>query len=286
MTSIPDGFGALAPRYDLLICDVWGVVHNGLRAWPMACDALQRFRAGGGTVIMVTNAPRPNASVARMLDTLAVPLDCRDAIITSGDLARDALQRRDHRNVYHLGPDRDRGVFEGLNLKLTEPGEADVVLNTGLFDDDTETPDDYDDLIAQMRSRNLPMICANPDLVVERGDRLVYCAGAIAERYEAAGGEVLWAGKPRPPVYAQVFAQAETLRGAPVAPSRALAIGDALRTDIAGGAQAGADTLFIATGIHAHEALSEGKPDLNAIARLAEHAGARPDFVLELLRWS
>lgn len=285
MTEKPESFSAIAERYELLICDVWGVVHNGLRAWPKACDALQRFRARGGTVVLVTNAPRPNTAVAQMLAQMGVPLDIRDAIVTSGDLARDALKASGARSVYHLGPERDVGVLEGLELEMAPPSRADIVLNTGLFDDETQTPDDYDDLIAQMRARSLSMICANPDLVVERGDRLIYCAGAVAERYEQAGGEVIWAGKPRPQVYERVFSMARRIRGAEVPPSRSLAIGDALRTDVAGGNGCGADTLFIASGIHAGDVMRDGEPDLNEIARLADTAGARPDFVLDVLRW-
>lgn len=286
MTRSIEGLGAIAAGYDLLICDVWGVVHNGVRAWPLACEALQRFRAGGGSVILLTNAPRPNTAVTVQLEQLAVPPDTRDAIVTSGDLARDALIAAEARAVFHLGPARDLGIFEGLDVKRVPPEEADIVLNTGLFDDETETPEDYDELIATMRSRGLHMICANPDLVVERGDQMIYCAGAIAERYQEAGGEVIWAGKPRMPVYERVFAMAHELRGEPVPPSRALAIGDAMRTDIAGGVAAGADILFIASGIHSGDVMRGGEPDLNEVARLAEAAGARPDFVLDVLRWS
>ncbi|MFN0262563.1 TIGR01459 family HAD-type hydrolase [Tepidamorphus sp. 3E244] len=286
MTAFPQGLGAIAGRYDLLICDVWGVVHNGLRAWPLACEALQRFRAEGGTVVLLTNAPRPNEAVADMLRQLDVPLDTRDAIVTSGDLAREAIRDAGAAIVYHLGPDRDRGVLEGLDLQLGVPEAADIVLNTGLFDDETETPEDYDELIERMRARNLRMVCANPDLVVERGDQLIYCAGAIAERYEQAGGDVLWAGKPRAPVYERVFEAAKDICGEAVDPSRALAIGDALRTDIVGGNAAGAATLFIAQGIHAGDVLADGTLDENAIARLAETAGARPDYAMEILRWA
>ncbi|MCC0015863.1 MAG: TIGR01459 family HAD-type hydrolase [Rhodobiaceae bacterium] len=285
MTRIPEGLGELAGGHDLLVCDVWGVVHNGVRAWPMACVALQRFRAGGGTVVLVSNAPRPGSAVARQLAGFSVPADSWDAIVTSGDLARDALRDARAHAVFHLGPPRDLGVVEGLDVALVAPEDADIVLNTGLFDDETETPDDYAGLIGRMRARDLTMICANPDLVVERGERLLYCAGAVAERYEAAGGTVVWAGKPRPPVYRRALDVAAGIRGQEVPASRTLAIGDALRTDIAGGSAAGFATLFIATGIHAADALSDGAPDMDGIARLADAAGVRPDYVLDLLRW-
>ena len=280
-----DGLGTIVAGYDLLICDVWGVVHNGLRSWPLACEALQQFRSGGGTVVLLTNAPRPSSAVVGMLERLAVPPDTRDAILTSGDLARDALIDCGARAVFHLGPERDLGILDGLDIRLAPPEDADIVLNTGLYDDETETPDDYGELIGRMRAQGLHMICANPDLVVERGDHLIYCAGAIAQRYEEAGGEVISAGKPRPPVYDRVFAMAHEIRKAAVPPARALAIGDAMRTDIAGGVAAGADTLFIASGIHSGDVLKDGVPDLSAVAHLADAAGARPDFVMDVLRW-
>ncbi len=286
MTQILSGLAEVADDFDLLVCDVWGVVHNGLRAWPQACDALQRFRAGGGTVVLVTNAPRPRDAVAAQLDNFGVPTDCHDAIVTSGDLSREALSTPPGKRVYHLGPDRDRGVFEGLDIVLSSLGEAEVVLNTGLFDDERETPDDYAEALAQMHERGLEMICANPDLVVERGERLVYCAGAVAERYEQIGGSVLWAGKPRAPVYERAFELATSARGEAVPRSRALAVGDSLRTDIAGGAGFGIATLFVADGIHAGEVLSDGDIAAEALSRIATAAGMHPDFATNRLCWA
>ncbi|HUI97062.1 MAG TPA: TIGR01459 family HAD-type hydrolase, partial [Xanthobacteraceae bacterium] len=167
-----DGFAALAPQYDVLLCDVWGVVHNGVRAFAEACDALARFRAGGGTALLITNAPRPAGVVVRLLDRLDVPHGAYDGIVSSGDVTQDVmLERRDQR-VFTIGPQRDLPTFTELGIKFAPAESADYVVCTGLFDDDTETPDDYRVLLADLRARDLFMVCANPDLVVERGERL------------------------------------------------------------------------------------------------------------------
>src|SRR5262249_9905858 len=196
-----DRFSELAPFYDAVLCDVWGVVHNGVAALAPAGEALTRFRQAGGTVLLVSNAPRPGAAVVRMLDRLGVPRSAYDDIITSGDLTREFIASHPPRCVYHVGPERDRGIFAGLDLAFGSVEEADYVICTGLFDDERETPEDYRVSLERMRARRLLFVCANPDLVVERGDRLIYCAGAIADLYARIGGEVLYAGKPHRPIY-------------------------------------------------------------------------------------
>src|SRR5215472_11185173 len=211
--TLTDHFSTLASRYDAVLCDVWGVVHNGVRAFADACDALARFRAGGGTVLLITNAPRPAAVVMRMLDRLDVPHDAYDGIVSSGDVTQEVmLERRDQR-VFTIGPQRDLPTFTELGIKFAPAASADYVVCTGLFDDDSETPDDYRALLADLRARDLFMVCANPDLVVERGERLVYCAGAIADLYASLGGRVLYAGEPHRPIYDTALARASAARG-------------------------------------------------------------------------
>src|SRR5712691_4265396 len=233
-------FATLASGYDVVLCDVWGVVHNGVAATPEACDALARFRGGGGTVVLVTNAPRPGEVVARLtLDRLGVPRAAYDAIVSSGDVTHALIAARAGARVFHIGPERDLPIFEGLDAPVAPLERADYAVCSGLADDTVETPQDYHDLIERMRARALPMICANPDVVVERGDRLVYCAGAIADLYAAAGGEVVFAGKPYRPIYDQALDIAKAARGKPAERARVLAIGDSVRTDLKGAAAYG-----------------------------------------------
>jgi HAD superfamily hydrolase (TIGR01459 family) len=172
-------FATLAGDYDVALCDVWGVVHNGVVAAPEACDALTRFRERGGTVVLITNAPRPGERVARgILDLLGVPRVAYDGIVSSGDVTRALIAARAGACVFHIGPERDLPLFDGLAASMAPLERADYVVCSGLLDDTVETPRDYEDLVARMRARTLPMICANPDVVVERGDKLVYCAGS------------------------------------------------------------------------------------------------------------
>ncbi len=249
MSSPPEilsGFREIAADYDALVCDVWGVLHNGVKAFEPACAALKKFRAEHGRVVLLSNAPRPEGDLEKQFEKFGVPHDCYDAIVTSGGAARADLERRTADgtlSMFHLGPERDKGVFEGLDVKCVDAKDAQIVLCTGLFDDDVETPDDYSDMLAALKARNLAMICANPDLVVQRGGILVYCAGALAESYEKIGGEVIYYGKPHTPIYRLTL---EAARGA----KRALAIGDGLKTDIRGANAAGLDALFIGNGIH------------------------------------
>ena len=277
-------FSALASRYDLVLCDVWGVVHNGLAAYPEACDALARFRAGGGGVILITNAPRPTPWVTRQFDRLGVPRNAYDGVMTSGDLSREVVAVRGGA-VYHIGPERDLSIFEGIDIRFTGLDTADYAVCTGLFDDTAETPDDYEPLLESMRARNLFMLCANPDLVVARGNALVYCAGAIADRYAARGGEVLYAGKPYRPIYDAALAKAAAACGVLPPRHRTLAIGDSLRTDISGALALGIDGLFVAGGIHAGELGAVGTVSADALAATFAAAGVTPDAVMPRLKW-
>jgi HAD superfamily hydrolase (TIGR01459 family) len=283
--SLINGFADLAPRYDAVLCDVWGVVHNGVTAFPTAGAALARFRRSGGTVVLISNAPRPGQGVVRSLDRLGVIREAYDDIVTSGDLSRAHVAGRPGRTVYHIGPERDLGIFEGLDVHFGPLEDADYTICSGLFDDERETPEHYRGLLARMRERALFMLCANPDLVVERGDSLVYCAGAIADLYAKMGGEVLYAGKPHAPIYEAALAKVAGLRGGAVPLPRVLAIGDSVRTDLTGAAQAGIDSLFVTGGIHAEELGERHDPDLAALARIFAEARLVPTAVTQRLAW-
>jgi HAD superfamily hydrolase (TIGR01459 family) len=248
------GLSDIASSHDALICDVWGVVHDGKRHHPAAADALIRFKQQHGPVVLLTNAPRVPAEVALQCASYGLPSDCYDAIVSSGGAAREELERRSTGRtlpLYYIGPDRDLPMIEGLDVRRTDIAQADVALAIGLRDDLTETPDDYGGELQALAARGLTMLCANPDLVVHRGERLVYCAGALAQAYEAIGGRVVYYGKPHLPVYESALATLTTLLGR--APRRPLAVGDGLLTDIKGANAAGLEALFIADGVHGEE---------------------------------
>lgn len=254
MSSIREiaSLGDIAGDYDAILCDVWGVVHDGKAAFPDAVKALARFRAERGPVLLLSNAPRPGGSVAEMLDQLAVARDGYDGILTSGDATRAEVQRRAGQSFFHLGPDRDRVVWADLaDAVEAKVEDAAYVLCTGLFDDEREGPDDYRSQLAAMRERGQPMVCANPDIKVHRGTRLIWCAGAVAAAYAALGGEVTYFGKPHPPIYDEALARLSALAGRTLDPTRVLAIGDGMHTDILGANRAGIDALLITAGIHA-----------------------------------
>jgi HAD superfamily hydrolase (TIGR01459 family) len=281
------GIAALAPDYDLLLCDVWGVVHNGETAYPEAVDALHRAREGGATVILITNAPRPGAVIEKQIAGYSVPRSCFDTIVASGDVAREELRRWPGVKLFHLGPERDLPNYDGLDLKLVGFDEADMVVCTGFFDDTVETPDDYRDMLAKTLARKIPFVCANPDIVVERGDRLIWCAGALAQIFEELGGTAIYAGKPHAPIYDVALAHAAEIRGSNVARSRVLSIGDGVRTDLAGAVSQGFDCVFVAGGIHAAELeLEDGRlRDPAAAARMFAEAGALPAAIMQKLAW-
>ena len=283
MPNIPIAAGVRAfhERYPVWLCDIWGVLHNGVAVYPEAPAALAQFRATGGIVILVTNAPRPHAAIAGQIGKLGVPAGAYDAIVTSGDVTRALIAAEAGHGVYHLGPAHDRVLFEGLGVSLVGVDEAKAVVCTGLFDDLTETPETYVPALSAMREKSMPMICANPDIVVERGAQICYCAGAIGQAYERLGGKVAYAGKPKAPIYEAALTAAARLRGRPVDRSQALAIGDGLKTDMLGAFDFGLDALYVASGIHLDAAaglteaglaaLFAGQPSrpIAAVARLA-----------------
>ena len=269
------GLAEIAHEYDALVCDIWGVLHDGRAALPGAVAALKRFRSERGRVVLLSNAPRPKRDVEAMFVRFGVALDCYDEIVTSGIATRADLERRRPKRMFHLGPERDTGIFEGLGIALTGIAEAEIVLNSGLFDDEVETPAGYRDRLAEMKARGLLMLCANPDWVVQRGGRLIYCAGALADAYEKMGGQVVYYGKPMPAIYDFVRAAAPGAR-------RLLAIGDGLHTDIKGANAVGLDALFVADGIHGEDVaeMTQGH-----MAELFAKAGVTARAAMRSLLW-
>jgi HAD superfamily hydrolase (TIGR01459 family) len=267
---------------EVVLSDIWGVVHNGLESFPDACAALHSFRQQGGTVILITNAPRPADSVQRQLRKLGVADETYDAIVSSGDLTRHFVADHPGMKMFWLGPERDNSIYRGLTPVIAPLEQADYIVCTGLFDDETETAEDYRAMMLKARERKLTLICANPDIVVERGDRLIYCAGAIAELYRELGGEVIFYGKPHRPIYQRAMELAAEQRGHAAALGQVLAIGDSVRTDLAGAHNFGIDCLFVTRGIHSEE--FEGIDQLDP-ASVKELFGHPPKALMRELRW-
>ena len=267
---------------EVILSDIWGVVHNGLEAFPEACEALHTYRQRGGTVILITNAPRPANSVQRQLRKLGVADEIYDAIVSSGDLTRHFVADHPGKKMFWLGPERDSSIYRGLDAVTAPLEQADYIVCTGLFDDETELAEDYRAMMLQARERKLPLVCANPDIVVERGDRLIYCAGAIAELYRELGGEVIFYGKPHRPIYERAMALASERRGSPAPLDRVLAIGDSVRTDLTGAHGFGIDCLFVTRGIHSED--FEGIDQLDP-ASVKELFGHPPKALMRELRW-
>lgn len=282
--TLAEHFADFAPRYDVVLCDVWGVVHNSLVASPQAHDALSRFRRKGGAVVLITNAPRPGHVVKNQLDKLGVPEHAYDGIVSSGDVTRSVIESRAGQSIFHLGPQRDMPLFEGLELEFKHAEGADYTVCTGLFNDETETAENYREMFINMRARNMFMLCANPDLVVERGTRLIYCAGALADLYHSLGGEVLYAGKPHAPIYQEALRRAVAARGLKE-PVRAITIGDSIRTDIKGAAAFGLDNILVTDGIHAEELGGRHAPDPKVISAVLAREGVAPTAVMRKLAW-
>jgi HAD superfamily hydrolase (TIGR01459 family) len=250
------GLSEISDGYDAILCDIWGVLHNGVASFAPASEALASFRRRGGVVVLMTNAPRPSPPVHRQVLRLGVPPQAFDAIVTSGDVTIGLMEQQTGDRVLHIGPGRDLSLFDaaaeanGERPRLVALEEAQYALCTGLRNDVTETPGEYEPELRAMATRGMTMICANPDIVIHRGETLIHCAGALARRYEELGGPVVYAGKPHTRIYDQSLALAERARGATIDKSRVLAIGDGMKTDVAGAARAGVDALFVTRGIH------------------------------------
>jgi HAD superfamily hydrolase (TIGR01459 family) len=286
------GLSEISDRYDAILCDIWGVVHNGVAAFAPASKALVSYRRRGGAVVLISNAPRPSPPVRRQVLKLGVSPEAFDAVVTSGDVTIGLMERQASDRVHHIGPERDLSLFDaameatGAQPRLVSLEDADYALCTGLRHDEKEAPDDYEPELRAMAKRGMTMICANPDIAIHRGDTLIYCAGALARRYEQFGGSVIYAGKPHGPIYDRALALVEQARGAPVERSRVLAIGDGMRTDIIGAARAGLDALFVTGGIHRslHKETLEAPVDPTELRLLYDENDAWPVAAIPMLQ--
>jgi HAD superfamily hydrolase (TIGR01459 family) len=268
----------------VLLCDVWGVIHNGRERFPEACAALERFAKERGPVILISNSPRPSPAVQEQLTELQVPREAWTSFVTSGDATRALLAQRSPGPAWRIGPDRDMVLYEGLGLEFSGPGDAAFVACTGPVNDDWETPEDYRRDLQTAADRGLTMICANPDRVVHRGERLIYCGGALADLYEQMGGEVIMAGKPYPAIYE--ICRIEAVKRTGRIDFRSLCIGDGVPTDVKGARDAGLDCLFISSGIHGLETRhDEGGMDAAKVEALLAAAGTSAAYAMPALTW-
>jgi len=250
-----DGIGALAASYQAMIIDLWGVIHDGVTLYPGVADTLRALSDAGMPYAMLTNAPRRAATIRRSMERMGLAGELMEHIMASGEATFLGLKDRcdawydgTGQRCLHIGPARDKGLFKGLDIEqVADVADAELIVNTGPWRDG-ETVEDYQDLMAAGARRGLKMVCANPDLEVIRGGRRIICAGALAARYEELGGDVLHYGKPHPPIYRMCLAEL----GDPP-PDRVLAIGDSLRTDIAGATAMGMDSVLVVGGIHGEE---------------------------------
>ena len=277
-----EAIAPLGKGYAAWLVDIWGVMHNGMRAFPSAVEATRRYREQGGIVILLSNSPRPSEPLQRQLTSLGVSEQCYDATVSSGDLTRHELAKHAGARIFHLGPERDLPIFKDLDVTRVDVKDAELVVCTGLFNDETESPEDYQGLLRELAGRKLTMLCANPDHLVERGHNLVYCAGALAQIYEEDGGEVIYAGKPYRPIYELAEETIARLAGRKVARNEILAIGDGIRTDMAGASDYGLDSVFVASGLHVGPG-GEGLDDLR-LAELFEGRKA-PRAAMLALAW-
>lgn len=267
--------------------DIWGVMHNGRDAFPEASVATRAFRDTGGVVVLLSNSPRPSAELQAQLRLIGVPDDAYDATVSSGDLTRHELGKHKGAKVFHLGPARDLPIFDQAAVTLTGPEDAELIVCSGLFDDQVETPEDYVDLLTTLAARNVLMICANPDHKVESGHRLIYCAGALAAAYETLGGKTIYAGKPHLPVYELAFETASRIaaeRGQNIAKSNVMAIGDGAKTDIIGAGVFGIPSVFVASRLHAPDE-SVGLLDVEHLEALFAEEPSPPIAATHGLRW-
>ena len=273
----------LSGRYRAILCDVWGVLHNGIHHFEAAASALEAARKRGLAVVMITNSPRPREGVEQQFETIGVPRSSWDRVVTSGDVTRD-LVAAGPRKIFHLGPERDDSLFDGLDVELVEEFEANAVVCTGLPDDDTEEPEAYRELLTRLRARNLPFVCANPDIVVERGDRIIWCAGALARDYAQLGGRTLVAGKPHTPIYEAAMKAVGELLGGEVRRDEVLAIGDGVLTDVKGAADNGIDVLYISGGVHSRDYGHPDNPDPDKLQAFLDSHGFHPVATMPKLR--
>ncbi len=280
---IIDGLSAVAGDYDALLCDAWGVIHNGRELYPGAKEALLKFREERGPVIVLTNAPRPSDVIPAQLDRLGLPREAYDGVVTSGDATAQIVTDLHGKAFYRIGPSKDDGIFAAMEMNLTSLDEAEAIFCSGPNDDQNETPEDYRDLLIPAVQRGLPMVCANPDIVVKFGDKLIYCAGAIGQLYEELGGKVLLGGKPHAPIYDLAVDQLRALKGGE--PGKLLAIGDGIDTDIRGANNQGIDVVFVAEGIFSEAARVDGQLSGEALSAELAKRQVHAEFAMDTFAW-
>ncbi|WP_421722775.1 TIGR01459 family HAD-type hydrolase [Bauldia sp.] len=279
------GLSEIVDDYTCILCDAWGVIHNGVMAHEPALDALRKCRAAGRHVVIVTNAPRPKEQVLAQFARHGVDDRTFDDIITSGGVARGFLVERPGLKVVHFGPDRDLPTYDGLDIEIVDAADAELVSCTGLPDDTTETPEDYADHYARWLDLGLPMVCANPDKVIKRGDSLVWCAGGVADAYRELGGETILLGKPHRPIFDTALARFSDLAGTGVSGNDVLVVGDSLETDLRGATDVGLDALFVTAGIHADRFGPHEDPDASKVAGALDEAGLSVRAFIPHLAW-
>ena len=284
MSTRIEGLSSIASAYGAVLCDVWGVIHNGVDVYGAAADALAAYRDQGGKVVLITNSPRPSKGVLEQLTEMGVRPDAYDSIVTSGDVTRTLISNTQG-PFYLLGPQRDLPLFDGLDVELTDAEKCQAIVCTGLFEDEVETPNDYRDRLAELAKRDVPFICANPDLIVERGDRMIYCAGSLAQLYEELGGQTRVAGKPHEPIYQVALERLAAIDGAGIDKSSVIAVGDGMPTDVAGAQNNGIDLLYISAGIHHTHYGTPDSPDPEKLEAFLADNNATPKYWMPRLWW-
>ena len=280
------GLSDIAGQYDAILCDVWGVIHDGRDRFPGACEALEQFQKERGPVVLISNAARPSPEVTVQLDALQAPREAWSGFVTSGDVTRPLLAARAPGPVWAIGPEQAGPLYKGLGLEFAGPKDAAFISCTGPVNDETETPEDYREALTIAAKRGLTMICVNPDKRVQRGDKLIYCGGALADLYVELGGEVVMAGKPYAPIYVASLKEADRLAGRPVDRRRVLCIGDGLSTDVAGANGQRLDVLFIAGGVHAADVTdASGALNGEALSAALARQGLHAEYALAGLVW-
>lgn len=285
MTQIIENFAEISGKYEAALVDLWGCLHNGVKPFAAAVSALEAFRDNGGTVLLLTNGPRPSTAIFPQLDIIGVSRDLYQGCVSSGDAARAALASGAYgQKIYPLGPERDQTIYEGIDVTHVPLEQATGIVCTGLFDDTTETPEDYRAIFLQAKNKGLKMLCANPDVMVDRGDKRVYCAGALAQAYSDMGGEAHYYGKPHPPIYDLAYQKLIEITGREVLPKKIIAIGDGINTDIRGAIGEDIDSLFITGGLAAAETATDGQPDPAKLKAFITKAQLTPTYSMGHLR--
>lgn len=270
-------FAEISHNYDALICDVWGVLHNGQKLFDGVEECLKRFKKENKIIILLSNAPRPSLYVKKMLDNLNFNEECYDKIITSGDLTKKSLNSNIFgRNCYHIGPDRDLNIFDDVEVSRVEFEAADFIFVTGLFDDENEDENDYLELLLLAKERGMKLICANPDLLVQRGNKLIPCAGSISKKYYDMGGESINIGKPYSPIFEEAISSINRLNN--LVDNKIMVIGDGLDTDIKGANIVGLDSLLVLGGLFSNNSRDK-------ILESIENKGIYPNYYINELIW-